>query len=896
MEKTIESFIAECPFAKQHLATHAERQAQLADILSEPYDLTRYRAVMAMLEPLSETEWMAKARALRHLHMLRIAARDYLGSASLEQTLQETSDLAQCFIEAADAQAQRTMIERHGEVHDERGDWAPMLILGMGKLGGRELNFSSDIDLIFFHAAVGESNGRRSLDAHTYMVRYGQLIIKLLSELGPAGRLYDVDMRLRPFGKSGPLAMSIEAAENYYQTQGREWERYAMQKARLMCGRAKDWEAVHQWLRPFVYRRYLDYGVIDALRELKLQIREGCKDQDNIKLGFGGIRTAEFLVHSLQLIRGGREPLLQTTHFLEALSHLAATDILPAADAAQIETSYRLLRKLENIQQMLRDKPMHVLSQDEAEQAVIARWAGAEDWNSLAATLDAQRTALEAAFQTHFQSEDEDSDPVQEKFASLWIDGVEADDLQEGLYAVGLSVSGSFADALAQYRSGFAYRSASREAQRRVDQSVLMLLRMAPPEQAALDGLTFIRTIAGRSGYLQALIDRPSAFERLLTLFVQSPMIAQQVTKTPMVIDELINPSSISSHDAATTAAALAQTYETSGELDEVMDSFRAAKRQYLMRVALQDLDAMLPLMKVSDQLTWTAEALVDAGTAYVQQQFEQKHGPIEEGGVLWVGYGKLGGLELSYGSDLDLVALRADANAESTGERPLDSTTWHIRLVQRWINFMTAPTALGRLYEIDLRLRPNGDSGALVAPISRYRQYLQDDAWTWELQALVRARAISGPPALMAQFDEIRREILCAKRDPEGLQKDVREMRQKMRDSLDKSRDDQFDLKHGQGGIVDLEFIVQYIVLRFAAEHPALVEFTDNVRILERAVQAGVLSDETGQSLISAYIALREVSHRQALRQHKGLVPLTDDLKPHCQSVAEQFFKILGL
>ena len=850
-------------------------------------------------------------RRQRTRQQVRIIWRDLTRQADLIETCRDLSDMADASID----QAYRWLYERHCQqfgtpIGHRSGEPQPMVILGMGKLGAVELNLSSDIDLIFAYPEGGETVGaKRPLDNQEFFIRLGQRLIKALDPMTVDGFVFRVDMRLRPYGSSGALVLSFNALEQYYQDQGRDWERYAMIKARVVAGDQVAGAQLLEMLRPFVYRRYLDFSAIEALRTMKQLIQQEVRRKgmaDNIKLGAGGIREVEFIAQAFQLIHGGRDLSLQQRPLLKVLSILEGQGYLPTAVVNELREGYEFLRYTEHAIQAIADRQTQMLPDGEQDQARIAFMMGFDTWAQFHEQLMAWRGRIDWHFRQVIADPDEEEDLdegeliVGGEWLPLW------EEVQDDAAACAQLEEAGFVDApkalkqLANLRSSPQLRAMQRLGRERLDAFIPRLLAQAVehanPDLVLERVLPLVEAVARRSAYLVLLTENPDALRRLLTLCAASPWIAEQITRFPLLLDELLNEGRLFKPPLAPELAAELRERLTripEDDLEQQMEALRNFKLAHRLRVAASEIAGSLPLMKVSDYLTWLAEAILEQVLALAWRQTVAKYGTPQRAdgslcdpGFIIVGYGKVGGIELGHGSDLDLVFIHdGDPNAETDGAKPIDSAQFFTRLGQRIIHLLTAQTNSGQLYEVDMRLRPSGASGLLVSSLGAFERYQQNEAWTWEHQALVRARVLVGCQQVGAAFEAVRAQVLGRERDLPTLRQEVSEMRAKMRDNLGTrltaagtaqnafEATVPFDLKQDAGGIVDIEFMVQYAALAWSREHPELLRYTDNIRILEGLEQAGLMPASDASLLREAYKAFRAVAHRQALQKEAGVV-----------------------
>ena len=844
-----------------------------------------------------EAALMHELRLFRRRVMVRIAWAQALSLVDDTDILQQLSHLAETLIVSARDWLYDACCREWGTPCSQEGIPQPLLILGMGKLGGGELNFSSDIDLIFAWPEHGSTQGgRRELDNAQFFTRMGQRLIKVLDQPTQDGFVYRVDMRLRPFGDSGPLVLSFAALEDYYQEQGRDWERYAMVKARIMGdtdGRYVD--ELRAMLRPFVFRRYIDFSVIQSLRNMKGMIarevrRRGLKD--NIKLGAGGIREIEFIVQVFQLIRGGREPSLQSRSLLPTLSAIAALHLLPENDAEQLRQAYLFLRRLENLLQSINDEQTQTLPGDELNRARLAWGMNADSWSQLTETLEGHMANVRRVFNELIGDDETDTqeDALSEQWRELWQDALQEDDTPPVLSHLADDDRLRVLALIADFRKELDKRTIGPRGRQVLDHLMPHLLSDVCTRQDASLPLSRITPllvgIVTRTTYLELLSEFPGALKHLISLCAASPMVASQLARYPLLLDELLDPNTLYQPTATDAYRDELRQYllrVPEDDEEQQLEALRQFKQTQLLRIAAADIAGTLPVMKVSDHLTWLAEAMIDAVVQQAWLQMEARYGQPthlaerEGRGFAVVGYGKLGGWELGYSSDLDLIFLHdCPVDVMTDGEREIDGRQFYLRLAQRIMHLFSTRTSSGILYEVDARLRPSGAAGMLVTSTESFADYQKNEAWTWEHQALVRARVVYGDPQLTSQFDTVRRDIMTLPRDGKTLQNEVREMREKMRAHLGNKHRDRFDIKADEGGITDIEFITQYLVLRYAHDKPKLTRWSDNVRILELLAQNDIMDEQEAMALTHAYTTLRDELHHLALQEQPGHVAQT--------------------
>ncbi|MGB4073758.1 bifunctional [glutamate--ammonia ligase]-adenylyl-L-tyrosine phosphorylase/[glutamate--ammonia-ligase] adenylyltransferase [Pseudomonas sp.] len=870
----------------------------------------RGQLAQALAECADDDELGRRLRRFRNRQQLRIIWRDISRQADLIETCRDLSELADACID----QAYHWLYPRHcaqfGTPLGRRtGEPQHMVVLGMGKLGAHELNLSSDIDLIFGYPEGGETEGvKRPLDNQEFFIRLGQKLIKALDVITVEGFVFRTDMRLRPYGSSGSLVFSFNALEQYYQDQGRDWERYAMIKARVVGGDQAAGAQLLEMLRPFVYRRYLDFSAIEALRAMKQLIQQEVRRKgmaENIKLGAGGIREVEFIAQAFQLIHGGRDLSLQQRPLLKVLATLEGQGYLPAAVTDELRQGYEFLRYTEHALQAIDDRQTQMLPDSEQDRARVAFIMGFDSWSAFHERLMYWRGRVDWHFRQVIADPDEDAEGAEEavvgcEWLPLWEDMQNEEAACRQLAEAGFVDAQSALQRLVGLRSGNQVRAMQRLGRERLDAFIPRLLAQAVehanPDLVLERVLPLVEAVARRSAYLVLLTENPSALQRLLTLCAASPWIAEQITRFPLLLDELLNEGRLFKPPLAPELAAelrerLMRIPEE--DLEQQMEALRHFKLAHRLRVAASEIAGTLPLMKVSDYLTWLAEAILDQVLALAWRHTVSKYGaPRRADGSICdpdfviVGYGKVGGIELGHGSDLDLVFIHdGDPHAETDGEKSIDGAQFFNRLGQRIIHLLTTQTNSGQLYEVDMRLRPSGAAGLLVSSLGAFERYQQGEAWTWEHQALVRARVLVGCPRVGAAFEQVRAAVLGRERDLATLRTEVSEMRAKMRDNLGSKATAAgtaanafeaaapFDLKQDAGGIVDIEFMVQYAALAWSRQYPELLEFTDNIRILEGLERVGLLPGEDARLLQDTYKAYRSAAHRQALQKQPGVV-----------------------
>ncbi|PQJ54952.1 bifunctional glutamine synthetase adenylyltransferase/deadenyltransferase [Psychrosphaera saromensis] len=852
---------------------------------------------------LDEVSFLQKLRSFRHFVMAVYAARDFLKLQTIESTMTNLSNLADQFYLLVREWVKLQMSARSGLALDPQGNEISLIALGMGKLGGGELNFSSDIDLIFGYAEKGEtSTGRRSEDFQIYFTKMAQKIIQLLDSVTADGRVFRVDMRLRPFGDSGPLVSSFDALEDYYQDQGREWERYALLKARplglssaITETEQTQQQLLLQVLKPFVYRRYIDYSVIDALRKMKLQIQQEVKRRNlklNIKLGEGGIREAEFIVQALQMLRGGKDAQLQKQSLLKTLPELVALSVFTVEESEQLKTSYLWLRQCEQYLQAFADEQTQTLPQDELKQLTLITLFQLDSWSAFLDAFKLHSQKINHIFINVIGETPQDSDQQEDhlisKWRDIWLHSDEKSDDEPDILLV------------KQLRKDLANSVSGSRGQDKLD--LLMPLLFAECEsqnielQQATAVFNLVKKIASRTTYLELLDENQGARTQLVKLVTSCHFIGTELTKFPLLLDLLIDPKLLYS------PAELSSYYSDlrrnllrvePDDLELQMEVLRQFKLSTQLAIAACDVQGVMNLMQVSDHLTELASVCLHFSVEIAWGQMVAKYGyPVgstfENKNFGVIGYGKLGGYELGYGSDLDIVFVHnCDSSQPTDGKKPIDSRQFYLKLSQRVMHIFTTRTLSGELYEIDTRLRPSGASGLLAINIETFAEYQQTEAWTWEHQALVRSRFILGDEHLGQRFNQIRHNILTKQRDADLLKQEIASMRIKMFDNLNKEKEGFFDLKQSRGGIADIEFISQLLVLSKSNQYPELAELPDNIRILQQASKLNLISESDNKELVDAYILYRRLYHTASLNGDEKLSELKEITESRDQVLA---------
>ena len=816
----------------------------------------------------SEAVLQQQLRQFRNFYMLRIAWRDLLNMQSIENSLAQVSELARQLITQTNNWLYQFLQPQFGLPEGEFGP-QPMLILGMGKLGGGELNFSSDIDLIFTYPAQGvTSGGRKSVEHQQFFTKLAQKLITALDQMTADGQVYRVDMRLRPFGDSGPLVMHFDAMEDYYQEQGRDWERYAMLKASILNSPCPYTRQLSDILQPFIYRRYLDFSAIESLRSMKSMIEQEVRRRgltNNIKLGKGGIREAEFVVQSLQLINGGREPSLKVQSLQLALSELVNLQILPAKSAKDLQQSYFWLRKIEHCLQQFADKQTQVLPNNSLDQKRLLIVLGINNYEDfmqqLAQYCDTVHQQFSLLVKEDGSLQDDVADEQQQGAKDLWqlqLDVAETQSIlnhwhlaDEVSTATGIPIGEDVYQQVSTFKQDLTTQRIGQRGLTTLNNLMPVIIHNILSSCAPNHGelfrrvLSVLHAILGRTAYLQLLFENQAALFHLVKLCAASPWVTEQIARFPLLLDELLNPIT------------LYQPVAFNQYADEL--------RQTLLRVEPEDLELQIETLR-----QFNGKYL--SGKDKVPKNVQNK-------GFAVLGFGKLGGWELGYGSDLDLVFLHnCDGQQFTNGKKPIGTSGFYIKLAQRILHIFTIKTGLGLLYDVDMRLRPSGNAGLLVCHVNGFATYETENAWTWEHQALGRARFITGCSELQQRFSAVRLEVLSKPRGLSELAAEVVSMREKMRIHLAKGDANNIDLKQDAGGIVDIEFIVQFMLLAHTCSFPALAKWSDNVRILADLEKLSLITKTEADTLRQAYLEYRNYAHRLAL-QNRPLAAINPSL-----------------
>jgi [glutamine synthetase] adenylyltransferase / [glutamine synthetase]-adenylyl-L-tyrosine phosphorylase len=890
------------PFLTRLLSNDQELLADLLDNCEVSYQLAEMQAYLEKQEINDEENLKKTLRKLRQRVLARIILRDLNGLADFQEVVKTISDFADfCIIKSVE-QLSAWQEKRYGAPIDASGNKQSLIVIGMGKLGGKELNVSSDIDLIFAYQQSGQTNGEDSISNQDYFVKLGKKFIAVLDDITEDGFVFRVDMRLRPFGTEGALVSNLDALEAYYQNNGREWERYAWIKGREVTGGS----LVSSLLKPFVYRKYLDYGAFASMRDLKVQIQREVNvrnaktsgGQDNIKLGRGGIREIEFIAQVFQLIRGGQEPDLQIRPTLEVLHLIKVKHLLSDEIVNQLSEAYVFLRNLEHRLMYVEDAQTQDLPKTEEAKTRIATAMDFVSWDALLLRLNQHRDFVQAQFDQTFSVKTKPqhiADANQEKMIvaakQVWDAALPQDESLSILADMGYNKPEDTLNQIQQLHQGHRYKQLPELSRQRFNRLLPLLIEVASHEKnadiALMRTMDFIEAVCRRASYLAMMSEYPDALRLVVRLCAASAWCAQYLIKHPIVLDELLDEVTLYAEpDFDAMRDEISATMEAlHGDTEQQMDAMRHFQHATAFRFAAQDIAGKLPLEKLSDQLSALADLIMDVSIKTIWSTFKHKHIDVPKFAV--IGYGKLGGKELGYASDLDIIFLYDDPSDEVS----------HIyaRFAQRINGWFNSLTSAGLLYEIDLQLRPDGNSGLLVSSADAFLDYQQKRAWPWEHQAITRARFVAGDVNVGKRFDEIRQQVIQQKRDNEKLSASIIEMREKMRQAQHLNAD-LFDLKHSAGGIIDVEFIVQFLVLANAAQYSELTANIGNIALLTLLGEKGIIDQKLALQTADAYRQYRRLQHAARLQGDMQAKVNYVDVELHAKAVNTLWQAVLGV
>lgn len=853
--------------------------------------------------------------------MIRIAWRDLNQKASLNETLTDLSLLADACIETVFSHIYKELSSTHGTPTDAQGKRQNLIVFGMGKLGAKELNFSSDIDLIFVYPKHGYTDREKSISNEEFFTKMCRKFIKFLSSNRDGLNFYRVDTRLRPFGATGPLVMTCQEFEEYYEAQGREWERYAFIKTRPVAGDLKGGYKLLKDLNSFIYRRYFDYGTFDSFKDMKTRISLQTKNRNlktNIKSGPGGIREIEFFGQVFQLIRGGIEPELQTRKILKVLGLLVKYSCIDQKTEEDLTRAYFFLRMVENRLQEYQDLQTHDLPENSGAKLRVALSMGFASHEEFITILDKHRDTVHQHFTDLLVSEEDEIDDKEiEGYKQLWLNINDAQSIIETKVISGYGNIDSVAKLLQGLKEHPKTQRLAVSGRKRLNRLIPLVLQKASkcqdPDTALMRLIEMIITIESRACYISLLLENKGALHTLSVLAEKSPWIISFLSKHPALLDELLDPKTLYSPPEKKELEDLLKRRMSKIDENDIefqLEELSVFKQTNTLRVASADISKNYPLMKVSDKLTYIAETVLDKVLEISWNTVVKKYGvpgradggaideahdqQIESCGFAIVTYGKVGGLETGYKSDLDLIFICLDdAGVTKHAKRSIENIAFYSILSQRIISALTMHTPAGQLYGADMRLRPGGQSGMIVTTVDALKDYFETKAWTWEHQALIRARAVSGDKEIQTRFNKIREGVIRKKRDLKTLKTDVLDMRNRMKKEHLKTKKGFFDIKQGSGGIIDIEFLVQYLILKNSYSHPGLTLWTDNVRLLETLAQEKIIQQKECEAIQKAYLVMRKAIHRLNLQEKELLLPITQfsDLKNHVVTAYNKYF-----
>jgi glutamate-ammonia-ligase adenylyltransferase len=840
--------------------------AWLRDNYAQPGNAEEMAIWLSAMPAKDEVELSCALRSLRKRVMLKVLTRDLGGLADLDEVMACMTALAELAVQRAQRCAMQSLVQQYGQpIGADSGKPQELLVIGMGKLGGGELNVSSDIDLIFVYPEDGNTNGARLIDNSDFFNRVGRKIITLINEITADGYVFRVDMRLRPYGDSGALVLSFVALEEYLVAQGREWERYAWIKARVVApARCEATTELFKLAQPFVFRKYLDFGAFESMRKLHAQIRQEVLRRDrlnNVKLGPGGIREVEFIAQVFQLIRGGRDARLRIRPTQKVLQQLSENGQLSADSVGELNAAYVFLRNLEHRLQYLDDQQTQELPEKADDQSIIASAMNFTDFQAMLEVFNRHRDIVSRHFEQIFSTHEEASAEGDTAGNALWREGLQPDELREGLGKLGYIDTTALAERLMHIRDSGRYRQLPDLSRQRMDKLVPQLIKLCAaagtPDQTLPRVLKLLENISRRASYLAFMAEYPQVLPRLVGIASASEWASDYLVLHPFLLDELLDAREIyrAPDWIALNNSLQTQLADCTDDIERAMDVLRQFHHSQTFHLLAMDIQGLLPLEILSDHLSDLANLILHHVLQLCWRDARKKHQAQHHFAI--IAYGKLGGRELGYASDLDLIFLYDDPHPEA-GEI-------YARLAQRINTVLSSYTSAGRLYETDLRLRPNGASGLLVSSIGAFAEYQQKHAWVWEHQALTRARFSAGEERIGEQFEAIRKAVLCQSRDINELRKDVVAMRQKMRDGHP-NHSDLFDIKHDRGGMVDIEFMVQFLVLAYAATYPELTANSGNLALLGQAAKLGLIDKELSAAVQAIYRSLRRLQHKMRL------------------------------
>lgn len=865
------------PFVSRMLAKDAQLLSDLLNNLHQSYQTATMQSTLDAQNIFDEQTLKQQLRRLRQQVLVRMMVRDLNGLADFHEVVQTTSALAEVTLQKAIAFHTAELNKLFGTPKSQQGEPQSLIVVGMGKLGGAELNVSSDIDLIFAYEQEGGTDGAQVISNQEFFTKLGKKVIAALDDVTEDGFVFRVDMRLRPFGSEGALVSCLDALEDYYQNYGREWERYAWIKGRVVAGPS---QALGNVLKPFVFRKYLDFNAYASMRDLKVQIQRDVMQrglEDNIKLGRGGIREVEFIAQVFQLIRGGQDTELQVKPTLQVLQLLAQKRILPSEVVTQLTEGYIYLRNVEHRLMYIDDQQTQDLPKSEESRQRLLMMMGLGSWGEFLAQLNHHRAIIQAHFDATFGDTEHQT---LEQETAIWQGTIEQLAALDYLTDLGYQDAAESYQRLQALHQSSRYKQLPEQSKFRFDKLMPMVIQQSAetsnPDVALLRTIILLESICRRASYLALLAEFPESLQLVIKLCGASPWLAQYLTAHPILLDELLDTQTL--YDAPDFTAMQAELTKKmqalTGDTEAQMDTMRHFKNAAVMRFAAQDIGGLLALETLSDYLSALAEMILQVSLQVIWPTLKFKHQDTPQFAI--IGYGKLGGKELGYVSDLDIIFLYDDAHPDASDN--------YARFAQRINNWFNSLTNAGLLYETDLQLRPDGNSGLLVSSVDAFEEYQLHKAWVWEHQAISRARFVAGDGQVGQRFSAIREKVLMQMRDPQTLVQEVTQMREKMRASHP-PKPELFDVKHDKGGIIDVEFMVQYLVLLHAHAHPQLLGNIGNIGLLHLLAELGMIDAMLAEDVASAYRTYRKIIHSEKLQSKDARVPLIE-IQPHQTAV----------
>ncbi|MDP3608346.1 MAG: bifunctional [glutamate--ammonia ligase]-adenylyl-L-tyrosine phosphorylase/[glutamate--ammonia-ligase] adenylyltransferase [Methylophilus sp.] len=874
------------PFVARLLSKDAQLMSDLLNNLHQPYQTEHMQSELSAQNIFDENVLKQQLRQLRQRVIARIIVRDLNGLADFHEVVASTSALAEVTLQQAIGFHSALLQTQYGVPKGPSGTEQSLIVVGMGKLGGAELNVSSDIDLIFAYEQEGETDGANAITNQEYFIKLGKKLIAALDDATEDGFVFRVDMRLRPFGSEGALVSCLDALEDYYQNYGREWERYAWIKGRVVAGPS---QALSKVMKPFVFRKYLDFNAYASMRDLKVQIQRDVMQrglEDNIKLGRGGIREVEFIAQVFQLIRGGQDTDLQIKPTLQVLQLLGQQRMLPTEVVQQLTEGYIYLRNVEHRLMYIDDQQTQDLPKSEESRQRLLSMMNMLSWGEFLAQLNQHRAIIQAHFDATFSDAGHE---VLEQETAIWQGTIEKLAAMDHLTYLGYQDVAETYQRLNTLHTSSRYKQLPEQSKFRFDKLMPMVIQQSAetqsPDTALLRSIILLESICRRASYLALLAEFPESLQLVIKLCGASPWLAQYLTAHPILLDELLDTQTLyDAPDFQAMQAELSKKMQAlEGDMEAQMDTMRHFKNAAVLRFAAQDIGGLLELETLSDYLSALAELILQVSLQVIWPTLKFKHQDSPQFAI--IGYGKLGGKELGYVSDLDIIFLYDDAYPDASDN--------YARFAQRINNWFNSLTNAGLLYETDLQLRPDGNSGLLVSSVEAFEEYQLHKAWVWEHQAISRARFVAGDAKVGERFAMIREKVLLQTREPVQLKREVSEMREKMRMSHP-SKAGMFDVKHDKGGIIDVEFIVQYLVLLHAHAHPQLLANIGNIGLLHLLAELGMVEPALAENVASAYRIYRKIIHSEKLQAKEAKVP-TIEIQQHQTAVVhlwEQLFK----